>query len=77
MLRTSDITRGMTEAVAAAREALDIGTDGEAVDQVVILVTWLMPDSTDTICAASPVVKKDAYLSDSARQVASDSFTLP
>lgn len=71
MLTQAALEQGMTDAIAAAREHLDIGTDGEAVDQVVVLVTYLVP-SGETIAVGSPVTRNDRYLANLALSVHGD-----
>jgi hypothetical protein len=61
MLSTDKLEEGMADAIAASREALDIGDGGEVVDQVVVIVTYLLPNG-ETIAAASPVVRQDHHM---------------
>lgn len=71
MLNSDALEDGMAAAINAAREHLDVGTDGEAVDQVVVLVTFLLP-SGSTIACGSPVVKADPHLAHLATSVCGD-----
>jgi hypothetical protein len=70
MLSTDKLEEGMAAALAASREALNIGDGGEVVDQVVVIVTYRLP-SGETVAAASPVVRQDRHMGQLALELSS------